>query len=473
MVNVLAVTLGAIFNEDITTVHSSVALVPLRNASLTRATLIPFSGSADYNEHFYVTLTNLSHGVRLPPWFDSRFAYLPFARQSMSSADATLEYQAETRGFGFEPNCAPLSVSPDNRVFANVTSIGGESTPEYAFFVHIKTAEGVEVQCELNRPNFFSNVSGPSSTEIFSAMNAREGWVTNKYNAFVDGGVCGQVLAAAWMRNNSQHSDGEMNMTAVYCQPVLRTAMFNVTVDSNGHVLSSEFGGTFDEITAFMAKDLAESLAAEASNLIGAGLSRIPWHNDTLTRDWPNYLLAKALNSSRLVDPAQPLPSSNEAVSLVDDLYRRLGAALLGVDRKLFATAESPSPIQGTALVLETRIFMNEVAYILSLAILALTLLVGAIFYLKERDFYLPRLPTSIGSLIAYVAAGRAVSEHHSPRIGINLEDAERSPSTYSFGSFMGIDGRPHVGIEQDPYVVPLRSSMTGAIPRRWKSLAG
>jgi hypothetical protein len=248
--------------------------------------------------------------------------------------------------------------------------------------------------------------------------------------------------------------------------------MFDVEVDADGHVLDAVRVGDFGGV-----KDLGwnetehQNLAAETSNLIGAiseqwtasaaaGLFYLGWHNDTLSRDWMNYFLKERLNSTALVDATKPVPDPDFAIPHVSEIYRRLFSSLIGLDFTIFRPRSEPVPLEGTLTAPETRIFVDDVAFIITITILVLNVIVTTTLYVQEREAFLPRLPSTIGSMAAYVAASRAVRQYQRPtkdqRDQTGNGEATALEPTYTFGKYFGVDGRWHVGIEADPFVKPL-----------------
>ncbi len=456
MMNVLTVAIGALFNEFPVSTDNPTFFQQLHNGSLSRTAIVPYVDPAPFYNHFYVAVANISTSTSLPPWMDLRFAYLPFEAPPTLSDGGSALYQAETRGFGWDPNCSTLTTSPDSPIFVTYSPATNSSTFQLAQFeVSFKSPNGsISNKCGMNNPQPIPP-SGASALELFSALTSQVIQLEQGYTTSNNSEFCGQSLVAGWLRSNSANPLANLTMTMVHCRPVLRTAMFRVWVDSKGYVLQSEQAGDFEDVGAFMNQTERVQLTTEVNTLVSLPIAVNSWHNDSLSRDWVNYLLRLSLNSTRLVDPAQPVPSADEANALVGSMYQRLSASLLGLNTSLFDAAPANAPLlAGTFTSTEPRIFMNNLAFFASVVMLFLAAAIAAIVYARERRFYLPRLPSTIGSLIAYVAASRAVRQFGDEAEHAGLKSGSRP--TYSFGSFVGVDGKPHVGIERDPYVVPM-----------------
>jgi hypothetical protein len=102
--------------------------------------------------------------------------------------------------------------------------------------------------------------------------------------------------------------------------------------------------------------------------------------------------------------------------------------------------------------------------FIISEAILCTYVLVAIWVYMRRPGQYLARMPTSIAAVMALFAASAAVQDmkgtSHLNRKG-RAQHLERLNSRYGFGSFVGGDGRVHIGIEKVPLVVRPRASTT------------
>ena len=167
-----------------------------------------------------------------------------------------------------------------------------------------------------------------------------------------------------------------------------------------------------------------------------------------------------------MIDPTQPLPTFDDVLGPLDKAYSNLFAIWLGTNKdKLLVPGEEAdqSSIEAWRLELEQRLFLSTPMFAISEAILCTYALVAIIVYMRRPGQYLARLPTSIASVVALFAASSAVHDmkdtSHLDKKGRarHLEDLD---SRYGYGSFVGGDGRVHIGIEKTPFV-RLRSKTT------------
>lgn len=465
MANVLAVGLGAVFNESATPVLTTRNVTLLVSPSLSRGDLLPArlaTGTGTRHlDHLYIVQTNMSVNTRLPPWIDTQFTYLPFTdfnAQDNSSA----QYTAVTRGFGTEAICSILSTDKSslNRLEYSYNTTAGPSTKQIIKAIYEDGPGGNITKCLL--PGFIDYTIGGAlpqgkiSHEFYSALQQED---ANTFKNASEEAVafCDQRLVLGWMRYDTSEAASGLNMTSLQCITQLVTAEFNITVDAGGYILRSERAGDFDDITKILGPSAAD-ISRQANKLIGdqqhtsSTDGRIMWHNETVVRDWMNYYLKLATNSTDLVDPRKPLPDAAGLIPIVQEIYQRLGAALLGANRDMFVDSprNQSSVRQATVETQERRIFMDNTALIISLAILGMDLLVCIILYARQRRILLPRMPSTIGSTIAYVAGSRAV------RLYTRAKKDSPTGETFSFGRYLGMDGKAHIGIELDLYVIAL-----------------
>lgn len=457
LANVLAVGLGAIFDESQTSISTTLNVTSLITPSLTRSTVLPSGATgmstSPYFDHFYMVQTNMSANTRLPSWIDTQFAYLPFA--DLTAHDNTsAQYSAVTRGFGFEASCSLLPTTNTSRNYVeyqfNITTELGNQ----GLYVHYEdTPYGNSTTCAPYEFVESSVPGGKSAQEVYSTLQH----VSDETSTAEATIFCESRVLLGWMRYDTAQPNLMPNTTFMECTGQMVSAHFNVTVDGEGRVLRSDRVGDYDNITDVFGSN-ATSLLLSANVLIGdgyrqssGGVDYLAWHNNSLTTDWMNYYLKLADNTRDYVNPSKDLPNARSLIPNVQKIYQRIGAALLGANRDIFADSIIKTPtLSATMVTQETRIFMDSTAFIVSITILGIYLLVGVVFYARQRKILLPRLPTTIGSIVAFVAAGRAVRMYRGP------EKKDGSEETYSFGRFVGVDGEAHIGIELDPFVTPM-----------------
>ncbi|KAH6694947.1 hypothetical protein BKA61DRAFT_531721 [Leptodontidium sp. MPI-SDFR-AT-0119] len=451
------------------------------------------SGPGVYFDHFYIALSNISEGTSLPPWIDKKFFYLPFNLKSVAALpghNAQLQnFRGVTTGIGTQTSCVELSEEKGTLQF-EVNNNGSS----IQFSTSHQSANGTRIDCFYPRSasrtaNDTTNDllpfrNGPLALEAVQAMKP----ATNG----TDDGTCPSSLIMGWVRVSdrvaiSQNGDSgpslsnrDVSQTFIACSQKLLVADFDVVTDRTGRVIQSNQVSNFTEdISPFFDPKVSINNSAlfsgpirneldlfqESTSLIASfNVNDFNWHNDSFTSDWMNSLLAMVQNSSNIVDPASPKPNATAVGPLVEDLYEQLFAILLSLNTHIFSQAPEASIVSAEAAFVESRLFVSPVMFTLTIAILAFHLLVATVYYARRPKRFLPRLPTSVASVIAFVSASRAVADFREKDVRSNTFKDQK----YAYGRFIGIDGKTHVGIEQQRFVVPLKSRNPDVKRRKW-----
>lgn len=426
--NLLAVGLGSLFNEGLSMANYTETILPIHDTKFDNNLVANWSATisqrGEYLDHMYVALANFSSGTALPPWISQEYYFQQYDLSNVSKEHKEDTYTLSTRGYGVDLNCTGIP-SPER----------GYSISDYP-------------QTFVNVTRCYSNLDFLLRTVQFMALGRAPGPSAVEFaqRFAVDSGTppeCFQGFSLGWIRTpNGSDINATFHANFAACRPSLQTATFNVTLKQDGRVLSYERTSDFETSTA------AELIF---NRLMWS--SRVPsllYHNDTLSRDWFNHFMMMLLDSRDLLDPQKPLVDLEILIPALQNVFRRTFAILLGLNAKVLF--ESPTA-DGTTTILrhtaETRIFMDDTSFIISMTILAMNILVAIVFYVRGVAFVLPRMPTTLGSLIAYVAPSRMASPTHSHTPG-------QAARTFSFGRYIGKDGEVHIGVEMDPHVVPV-----------------
>lgn len=436
LANVLAVGLGALFNENAVKLRLPLSLNPLIAPVFDGVSIAELPSYIDnrtfvttqYQDHFYITAANLSSNIQLPAWVSSEFFFQP-SNLTGHSNDSVNEYNIQARGFGVRPNCTSL---PQMAVPVDAQDQGTQQDPNVC-------GDVIETAGARMRANKDSRPDGRAAYEYCQT-------VTTTTTA-----RCDRILTLGWARTDrGLDINATVDASFAVCQPIFHTALFNLTIDPTGRVISYKNDTEFSSVLDYGDSNAhSETLFIEFNNIFGHRASK--WHNDTVTRDWMSHLVTLKSGSRKALDAEEPVPDPAELIPHIEDVYRRLLAVFLSLNQHLFIPADSEASIEGTRLVSETRIFMDETAFIISVTILAINVIVAALYYIRSAVFVLPRMPSTIGSMIAYLAPSRIVASEWRQRGEVAL--------SYSFGRYIGYDGQGHIGIEVDPHVVPIEPS--------------
>jgi hypothetical protein len=182
-----------------------------------------------------------------------------------------------------------------------------------------------------------------------------------------------------------------------------------------------------------------------------------------------NSLMVIAQNSHDLVDPAALALSSADVIPLLESLYRQFFATILALSTHVFSENHIQNDVQMEAIVVVDRIFVSSALFKLWLVVLYLHLTVAILYYTDRPKMFLPRMLTSIGAIVSYLPASRAVEDfsESSQRLGKRYE-IEVESKLYAYGRYIGIDEKTHIGIERHQNVVPLESKTPEVKRRRW-----
>ncbi|CRJ86951.1 hypothetical protein BN1723_000209 [Verticillium longisporum] len=442
MSNLLAVGLSGIFNQlPVKTFQPrsfEQTLLP-RLINKTMYSLdVPWNTRAiSYEEPFYVAMNNLSQGTPLPPWHNHEYFFQPFTIDAKKDETKVETYKARTRGLGVVPTCrsgGSFTSKGDGPVLQNVNSLKD--------MLAFDCPETYQPGALDTNKEMYTLPSGRSSAEVVDTVTQ---------NFTLEG--CDVTFILGWSRSSEvEAGDGRMETSFAMCRPVFTTAMFDLTVDTEGYVLEADRVSEHEEDLGYPDSiKHVESMIIVLNHLLRD--NQMHWHNDTVSRDWFNYLIKIQPGFEDLLDPQTPVPNPDDLIPTIESLYRQLYALLLGLNDNIFERSEKPAIIEGTRQQTEVRIFIPLAAFIISIAVLSLNILTAVVLYTHGVKFFLPRMPTTVGSVLAYVAPSRAVSEYHDGGVALNKS------TTFSFGRYIGVDGRAHVGIEIDPFVVPVKLS--------------
>ncbi|KAJ4201904.1 hypothetical protein NW767_006440 [Fusarium falciforme] len=448
LANLLAVGLGSLFNENLMTATYPETMVPAFAPRFDNASVFDFFSflnenlvtTNQYQDHMYVAMANISSGTILPPWISQEYYFQRYKFKNPDGNRTEDVYTVNTRGFGADANCTAVS--------AIKLPIYKEQIDRYP--TKIKD----ESQCST-----VDDLIGFAGPEMRQAGNNRSTGISAlEYSRTVDRtfgpAPCARSLTLGWGRNAAaENVNGTVEASFMICRPIFKTAMFNVTIDSSGHVIS--YKRTSELETSLKYADSGVHTDKIFQNVNHQWNEDPRWHNDTTTRDWMNHLLMVTTGSRAALDPKKPVPDTKELIPAVSNIYRRVYAIMLGLNEQLFESNEKENSIIAIRHTRETRIFMEQASFIITMTVLAMNMVAALLFYIKAVAFVLPRMPTTLGSIIAYIAPSRLAAPGYRDAPG-------HSSRTISFGRYIGSDGEAHIGIEADPHVVPVNPLSLG-----------
>ncbi|CAD6594558.1 MAG: hypothetical protein ASARMPREDX12_009584 [Alectoria sarmentosa] len=437
--NILAVTMNALLQPRLTAIASGGAFLKSFSPVVNQ---IPWEPSS--SDHLYIAAANFSHGASLPAWVSRELYFLPFQINTTSPSGGVQSYTANTPGFGLNVVCTnqtwedPAYIAlPNNEIGEPRFSVNQNSvycTRQWSTYYdsHSKTNASLEILAPL----------GPSFANASQAEHD----------------VCGSTLAMGSLRAElyAEIEDVDSLFTSftwMTCESTLFTAIYEVEVTTSGRV---EQYTRKSDISTNISFANSSSLASLLSNLFAAfdtpfNNENPHWNNDTTRDTWPGFLIKALTNSVKLIDPALPAPGFEAVAPVVIDLLTRLFPIILSLQPSAFVTAPHGSMIEGTMLVPCTRVFMSSSMFIATVILLLLNIAVAVAYYVRR-----PRpMPKAV---LAETIAGVLELFNGSGLVEEQVKDKSWPEDwKFGYGGFIGVsDGKPKMGIERRPFVVPL-----------------
>ncbi|KAL8723818.1 MAG: hypothetical protein Q9181_007170, partial [Wetmoreana brouardii] len=466
--NFLAVSLGALFENNIVQLNFSSQfgsrLAPVLNRTLPN--FFDDGTSNSYREHFYVARTNITEGTALPPWITPQLYFMPVNIDASSSQETGQLYMVSTEGVGLKASCQQLdattsaSAAPAYNITKIPDPLGGIDSD---LILSVTNIEGIKVNCAtrtFGSQHVSDDMNRTYAAEVTTLMTPSSPKPSPKEME-----ICSKMLVVAFLRANltiveSSPDNPELIATnssdveAVYigCESTLQIASFNVTVDHEGHVKEFRQTGQYQDAATLLPHEGNLSYVYNSVNAAiwngEYGIISKHWHNDMIADSWLPYLIKIYTQSRAFLDPSLRPPSADSVGSAIEDIYSRLFAILLGLNAdRFFLPAPSATTVSGTTIVSRTRIFMSKPMLFVSIVLLVLNVLVAVLYYAKRPRRMLESMPNTIASVLDMTDGSGLVHENANSKSGEQWR--------IGYGRYVGTDGKPHVGIERRPFVVP------------------
>ncbi|KAI9779104.1 MAG: hypothetical protein M1835_004766 [Candelina submexicana] len=484
LANLVAISLSGLFQESLVDLIKPTTFTYQLLPRFNGKPVVQNDGSPGwmkiyYSDHFYVLQTNLSDGTPLPPWTSPEYFFVPFTLDNLgieNGADTSrvVKYRATTQAFGVDVNCQQLS-TPDikNTVTDDLFS---DSKPINLTATYALNS-GRNVTCidSIGTPEIGMN-SEPDKAAYEVVKPVLQG--NHTWKNIDEEITCAPSLIATWFRINRSQFRPSLSSTingrtvknqsisqmSMMCRPQLKTAPFDVTVDSGGHVLGAQQAGPFDNDKPKYFALSETNLYYQLSTLIADQGQVAILHNHTLAGDWLNSLINVMKGSNDATDPDKPVPDFAAISPVVEEIYQRLSAILIGLNTQILDAASPNDTVSGVAVINTHRVFMSRGMFFIAIILLSFNLFVACLFYILRPKSFLPRMPTTIASIIAYFTASHVLAEIDRYAETESNTSKATSDSTYGYGRFIGTDGKVHIGIEREPLVVPLSENINGEV---------
>lgn len=446
LANLLAVGLGSLFNESPMIAHHTEAVAPIfaprfDNQSVTtlgRWLSENLITTTKYQDHMYVALANFTAGTPLPPWVSHDYFFQRYDLGSVKVGSSADTYSLETQGFGVHANCTAIPTFklphyiPDTRLEMPEEELDKTCSQK----VLVEWAAYEMRQTETNRSSSVSSVEFSKPRTTFKGEDP-----------------CNTALVLGWGRTaKAEDLNATADASMAICIPIFETAKFNISIDKDGHVLAYQRTSELKHTLDYPDSNAHTHVMFKHYNSYWNNVHS-QWHNDTVARDWMNYFISILNNTRSHLDPNEPVPNPDIWIPSVENIYRRQYALMLGLNDRIFDQNDIGAPTSAIRKTEEIRIFMEHASFIITMIILSLNLMVASLFYFRAVAFILPRMPTTVGSILTYIAPSRLTSS-------ISKRIPGQSDRTYSFGRYVGLDGQVHLGVELDPHVIRVNTAI-------------
>ncbi|PHH89986.1 hypothetical protein CDD83_4785 [Cordyceps sp. RAO-2017] len=436
--NVLGVGLSALFNERVVAIEHAHQYMPKIAAT--------FQNDPSYFIHgghhldFFSAEANFSYRAPLRAWVSPDYFFFPHEFDRSNAQD---RYTLQTRGFGAAMNCTPLTARLQTFNTTKRFQLKKPSCERFLRNAMSETLSRIEDEWWEDKRS-----SGLAALDSYQDFRRLLNYAENDPEPECENIVVvarGRILAAGY-------NSSTMNISLALCDPAVETALFLVTIDALGHVMSyNRISDVVSSSTAPPLDPLAKVTLLTYNRHFYSQLSVDGFviSQGTEPHTWMSFLEASLTGSRDFLDPEKPTPDPVQMTANIQDVYRRTFAIHLGLRYETVFNKPAPNstaaqPVLGTRSTQETRIFLDPVAYSLTISVLSVYVIVAFILYTSGTDCCLPRLPTSIGTILAYVAPSSILTRPAGER------------ETIGFGRYIGADGSARLGIELAPLVVPI-----------------
>jgi len=459
LANVLAVAFSGLLDEETVAVAFSANATSIYNARL--KVDIANDTQTGNPSSFYYSMANFTSGTPMPQWTDNHAFYLPASHEARLNQSDQLQLE-DIPALAVDLQCEPIgndhgsswSFSGGSYESATSSSLRANVT------VDILNGHGDPMRCSA-KPSLSSDYyPWPCTSQETMAIEYISPLSSNPNIDPSEDDPCQDLLLAVWARKPASGMCGDgpytlsdQEATAMICKPKVTIQSVNVTLNGEHRVIEAASETLPEDFSG------SQELIKQATQALWRGSGSIAgvWHNDSFPSDWISYVTKMMNPDVGFLDPALPPPDFRLIADVFARAYQRTFAIWLGLDHKrLLALTPENEKLVISAMVRrpEIRIVVSRPMTILSSTILGLYIIVAIAVYARRPGKFLPRQPLTMASDIALFAASKAIGETEpSDMLKCGREREERR---FGYGGFIGVDGRPHVGVERVPFVIPI-----------------
>lgn len=412
-------------------------------------------------EPWTLNYANFTTGMPLATWTTPEFAMAPLSLPQVSQAS---EYLLNTTLYTSGLTCLDF-FQPGSQI---ETSLDFENNgTNFILWANFTHNDNTNSSCGIRAIAPYTGLHGQLSASSVSALEVTANLARlNESGSFTDD-FCSSKVVNGWFRGKLVGDEKdfrvEYNATIALCEQQLQMQYAQVQASPQGDILGVDLLGEPQPVLN-TSESLQISFDRSALNVMRNTLMSA-WHNDTVARDWSNRLYIELRGNRDWLDASIPPPAYNSAIPLISKVSKRVFTSVVSLNRarmNMTATSESKfatlasgtssrTLVDAQAVVPERRIFMSKPNFIISITILIFDFLVLMSFRISLPKPFLPRMPFTIASQIAFFAGSHIIEDV--VKNGLDLQDFR-----YGYGKFIGRNGTVHVGIERDSFVQPLQS---------------
>ena len=456
--NVLSVALGGLFNNTTVSLGSSNTFRVQKSPIFRKVDIDPFN-----SDPVFVAKANVSDRISLPPWLSQDKYFIPFVPEDASGAKETaVNHVATAQGFGASLECAQVNYDPTIFITGNQAYATG--IPNTTVTVPPEYSNGRNLTCiNANQGPSGGQSNSRAALEVMFPLSGSISETNDLCSSLLLVGILRGNLTVAVNNFKTDNSNvptalgpkissvNSLSSLWMICQPSLFTSSYSVSVDSSGRVKDySQQGSPASDFTPFFSNGTSQTLLFSQTGSFW-GLSPDTqgyWHNDTFVDTWFAYFFKQLANSTAFIDPTNPVPTFDAVVPIVKDVYSRIFAIMLSLHPDWFSDAPAYTTINGKSLTTQPRIFMSRPAFVVTISLLIVNVVVAIVYYAKRPKKMLKRMPTTIASVIELFDGSGLIKE---ARENGGLKEEWK----LGYGRFVGTDGKPRIGIDRRPFVVP------------------
>lgn len=429
-----------------------------QNSALGSAELSGAYRGGDGHDQFFIAESNYTRNTSLPAWTDDKMFYLPMFTEELEDKQPNgTQFEATTAAFGATLDCERLKLGH---------GIEAHLDNEQAYITANLSTNTGTVACN-NAEKFVVRkcLEVHSALELTVQLRAQGNLTRQKAE------VCESTILLAWIRGpqglcwlGKDTPLRNENTLFLSCRPRLMAGTAKVRVSANGRLQAPADLVSLDSNVTSKPSTLFSNDPIELMKQSNDYIFRNPgnsgvWHNKSFSSTIIDHFMLLETNSTRFINPNETVPTMEEIMGPLRKVHSKLFAIWLGRNKKhllIPAVNKDAAPLIGYRLQPEKRIFVSTTMFIISEAILCTYIIVAIWVYVRRPGEYLARMPTSIAAIITLFAASAAVQDMEgTSQLDKNerSQHLERIGARYGYGSFVGADGRVHIGIEKAPFV--------------------